>query len=387
MQPPNFIPNHLYAVLSLTLALALLACSGPVVSATDTTADSSDTTDTGPPDTPTPTTSATGSTSTTDGGPLTAGTTLLTSNDPTDETTASSASESAGSTGEIGLCGNSILDDGEGCDFGANNWDFGACTSQCQSARCGDGLLFAGVEACDEADANGPGYGKCLDCQFGPRCGDGVLTPGFEQCDGGDPDGGSPDGAGEIEGADTPCEPGCTWQGRVIFISSEPTPAALGGITGADLRCQNLAKAAGLVSYAGFRTWLSDADDSPATRLAFGPEPLVLLNGVLVAEDLDALIADGPGDGITVTEQRTTLTEVFVWTNTDVIGEVFSEIDHCENWTSAGSDPGTQTGINAVPKLPADAWNTWRDERRWTSHKKWKCSFPAHLYCIEDAAP
>lgn len=381
MNPRISIRSHIHMIYAFTLVFVLSACSGPVVSAPGT-AGSPDTTENGPPETTTPTTTATGSTSTTDVEPLTAGTTLLSSTDP-NETTAGSADEStSSSTGGIGQCGDSILDEGEECDFGTNNWDQGACTSQCQSARCGDGLLFAGIEACDNGESNTAGYGQCLDCQFEPFCGDGVLTPEFEQCDGG-----GPDGSGEIEEADAPCEPGCTWQGRVVFISSAPTDADLGGITGADLRCQNLAQAAGIASYAGFRAWLSDADDSPLTRLAFSPEPLVQLNGVLIAEDLAHLISDGPGDGITVSELRTTLMQVRVWTNTAVNGEVFSETDHCDNWTSTANQSGARTGNNAVPKLPADMWNEWSAEKQWTSFLPLSCSYSAHIYCIEDASP
>lgn len=385
ISPPAFL---------IFLTLPGLSCSPPVVPETGTTGALPDTT---APVTA-PTTSAAGPYSSTDGSPTTLdptttnASTSTTSTGPGSETMSGSIDDGSTTTGGTDLCGNFIVDDGEQCDLGPmHNWDHGACTSQCKSAECGDGLLFEGVETCDDADQNGPGYGQCnpITCQPGLRCGDGVLTPEFEECDGGGPEGG-----GEIEGIDTKCQPGCTWDGRIIFISSTPTGANLGGLTGADLRCQNLAKDANLIGFAGYRAWLSDADESPLERLEFGPERLVLLNGVQVAEDLNALIANGPGDGVNVTELRTTLMEARVWTNTAVTGEVFSETDHCKNWTSA--DPNkpdntpseVRTGLNAVPKLPADDWNEWNDGKWWTSFLlPHDCSYTAHLYCIEDATP
>ena len=270
MRPTALTPHQPFWIF---LLLGLLACSGPVVSAGDTTEATPDTTGTTTPEATTPT-STTGSMLTTAVGETTS---LASTGPPGDSTTDET-------TGDASLCGNSVVDDGESCDHGVYNWDHGACTSQCQAATCGDGLIFEGVETCDDGDQNGPGYDQCDACQLGPRCGDGVLTPEFEECDAGG------DGSGEVEDADTPCKAGCTWDGRIIFISSVPTDAKLGGITGAELRCQNLAEAAHIDGHAGFRAWLSDADDSPFTRLAFGPERLVMLNGKQVAADLGALI-------------------------------------------------------------------------------------------------
>jgi len=374
MNPTALIPHHLFWILPHPFLLGLLACSAPVLSAAETTEATPESTATTMPEATTPT-STTGSMLTTDGASTTDVTTTLASTGSPGESTTSST------TGVASLCGNSVVDDGETCDLGIHNWDHGACTAQCQAATCGDGLIFEGVEACDDAAQNGPGYNQCDACQFGPRCGDGVLTPEFEECDAGG------DGSGEVEDADTPCKAGCTWDGRIIFISSVPTDAKLGGITGAELRCQNLAEAAHIDGHAGFRAWLSDADDSPLTRLAFGPERLVMLNGKQVAANLAALISDGPGDGITVTEQRKTLTEARVWTNTAVNGETFSELNDCQEWTTIDDPHFSYIGINAIPKIPADPWNKWSEEKQWTWLKAWPCYNFAHFYCIEDATP
>jgi cysteine-rich repeat protein len=75
-------------------------------------------------------------------------------------------------------CGDHVADPAEPCDDG--NDDGGDACVDCALARCGDGLVHRGVEACD----GDPGCRA--DCAL-PTCGDGVLDPG-EDCDDGDAD-------------------------------------------------------------------------------------------------------------------------------------------------------------------------------------------------------
>lgn len=49
-----------------------------------------------------------------------------------------------------GVCGDGIVDDGEACDDGDANADDAACTSACELAVCGDGLVWASHEECDD---------------------------------------------------------------------------------------------------------------------------------------------------------------------------------------------------------------------------------------------
>jgi cysteine-rich repeat protein len=130
------------------------------------------------------------------------------------------------------LCGNGVADPGETCDDGAANSPTGACTDQCQKARCGDGEVEAGVEECD------PGHGPkssnpittdpdCnSDCKF-TTCGDGVIQTGMtrrpdEQCDDGNTvagDGCSP--TCQFEGVS--CPAGGTIDVTVTFVSDTST--------------------------------------------------------------------------------------------------------------------------------------------------------------------
>lgn len=83
-------------------------------------------------------------------------------------------------------CGNGVIDTGERCDDG-NTSDSDACTSACQPARCGDGVVEVRVEQCDgflptTTNCGGLGFGAgtlvcSAACQVDTsRCG-APLTP------------------------------------------------------------------------------------------------------------------------------------------------------------------------------------------------------------------
>jgi cysteine-rich repeat protein len=90
----------------------------------------------------------------------------------------------AGEAASGPACGNGALEAGEACDDG-NTDDADACTGKCARARCGDGVVWRGVETCDDGNTK-DGDGCKHHC--GPdTCGDGVVQPP-EQCDDGNED-------------------------------------------------------------------------------------------------------------------------------------------------------------------------------------------------------
>lgn len=114
-------------------------------------------------------------------------TTEVPDSDPSDPAT---TSDDAGTTGTGTTesvppgCGNGVMDGDEECDNGEANADDAACTTQCNKAFCGDGLVQANKEECDDS-VNDGAYGGCQqDCQsLAPYCGDGVVEPIVEECD------------------------------------------------------------------------------------------------------------------------------------------------------------------------------------------------------------
>ena len=94
---------------------------------------------------------------------------------------------------------NGLIEEGEACDDG-NQVDSDGCTTDCQLARCGDGILRqdramgdTGFEACD--DGNAINEDACLNTCERARCGDGIRrsdqppeTSDHEACDDGNDD-------------------------------------------------------------------------------------------------------------------------------------------------------------------------------------------------------
>lgn len=300
------------------------------------------------------------------------------------DSTGGTSSTGVGTTGPESLCGNGQIDELEICDLGRDNSNVGPCTLKCLPATCGDGHIWAGVEECDEGPANSLDYGGCHpdDCALNARCGDGILHPFKEDCDLGELNG-TGDG---VEGL-APCSATCQWVGRLVFLSSKAYSGALGGASGADLKCETLAQAAGLTDPGKYRAWISDGVHAPGSRftnISPGSVPYILRNGKVVAGDFPELVDTGPRTGISITEFGSTVIEKFVWTNTSAKGEVFSVNNHCGEWTSSSMMELARGGYNAMPVEQGPDWDAWRNERRWTSFTNLGCNEFAHLYCVED---
>ncbi|MFY0531633.1 hypothetical protein [Nannocystis pusilla] len=80
---------------------------------------------------------------------------------------------------------------------------------------------------------------------------------------------------------------------RRAFLTSEVFGAQLGGIEGADAKCQAAADAAGLGGT--FRAWISTPTSSPSASFVQSAEPYVRIDGVQIAESWVWLI-DGDLD-------------------------------------------------------------------------------------------
>jgi cysteine-rich repeat protein len=82
--------------------------------------------------------------------------------------------------GGCGTCGNGLVEPGESCDD-ADFDDTDDCPSNCQTASCGDGFLWAGFEICD--DGNADDTDACPGSCEPANCGDGYVWAGMETCD------------------------------------------------------------------------------------------------------------------------------------------------------------------------------------------------------------
>ena len=87
------------------------------------------------------------------------------------------------------VCGNGEVEGDEECDDG-NTVNTDGCLNDCRAARCGDGVVQAGIEQCD--DGNRVDTDACLNSCKTARCGDAVVQAGVEQCDDGNTNDGDP---------------------------------------------------------------------------------------------------------------------------------------------------------------------------------------------------
>ncbi|HEY0135175.1 MAG TPA: hypothetical protein VGB85_13900 [Nannocystis sp.] len=300
----------------------------------------------------------------------------------TDDDTDTSGSPADTTTDGSSPCGDGIVDPGEQCDDGVGNANHLFCTENCTINVCGDGKLLVNWEICDEGPANSDQWGSLCgtSCVPAPRCGDGKLQPEFESCDLGPDNGGT---KGDEQGI--LCDGTCKAQRLRGFVTSAAFTGDLGGLFGADLKCQDAAAAAGLPEPKRFYALLSTGDIDARTRFkAVAPSmPYVLISGKKFADNFTALIEAGPLDeGISITETGAALFTKNVATNTAPGGDRFSPDQHCQGWTSADPAYQARAGVNAVP-VDAPQWPEWQKTQWWISALGRQCSKEFHLYCLE----
>lgn len=167
-----------------------------------------------------------------------------------------------------------------------------------------------------------------------------------------------------------------------VFVTGTTYNGNLGGLSGADAKCQARADAA---NFGGtWKAWLSDGSTSAASKLNHSAGPYKLakdsLNSI-VANNWDDLVdSSALAYPIVADEFGKYWTSYLVWTNTDVKGQINTSpvsqgTGHCNNWTStSSSDVGRMGSIT-------------KDSPNWTAdpnglYKPCDSTF-MHLYCFE----
>ncbi len=190
-----------------------------------------------------------------------------------------------------------------------------------------------------------------------PVCGDGVVE-GDETCDDGN----------DVQ------DDGCRECAKdsIVFISSEIYQGfALGGLYGADLRCQSLAAMAGLQRFLTYRAWLSTPTISVSDRLLHSRGRYVLVNGLVVAQNWEGLISGSIETTINVDEFSQTQ-DIPVWTGTLASGQPALGSEFCEDWED---DSGLLKFGGAGLSDSIDA--------AWSFFDHAPCDTELRLYCVE----
>ena len=169
-----------------------------------------------------------------------------------------------------------------------------------------------------------------------------------------------------------------------VFVSSDFfTGGEIGGLTGADAKCQSLADAAGLSGI--FKAWLSDGNQSPDTRFSFFSGPWRLPPNAVDGGDLPPVVATDLEDlttcGATCLKHPINRTEtgeilqgsITVWTNT--LADGTASTASCAGWTS--SDIGN-TGLFGDASQADSKWTN--------TTATFGCNSALSLYCFEQRA-
>jgi hypothetical protein len=163
----------------------------------------------------------------------------------------------------------------------------------------------------------------------------------------------------------------------VVFVASQVYTGNLGGLSGADAKCQGLANAAGVTGT--FKAWLSDRMTAASSRLSHGSVPYALVDRTVVAPNWSGLTSGTLVHAIDETESgapppTTPLCEGGVghtaWTNTLEDGSKIGPAD-CNKWGSstAGMMSG---GVGSADRTT-----------KWSNDCTLSCSQSAALLCIQ----
>ncbi len=138
---------------------------------------------------------------------------------------------------------------------------------------------------------------------------------------------------------------------KLVFVTQGTWTGNLGGVAGADAKCQAEATAASVPGT--FRAWISTASTSPAQRFSQTAGPYLLADGTLLATSWADLT-----DGTLLVPPRVPVAGaalpsfVRVWTGTQFNGTALTATaDHCSGWTSTSG-----TGRQGYAHV-ASAWS------------------------------
>ncbi len=155
---------------------------------------------------------------------------------------------------------------------------------------------------------------------------------------------------------------------RFIFVTSSTYNGNLGGLAGADAKCQTAATAGSLPGT--YKAWLSDGTGIAGTRLTSTTLRFILPTSGQIARDFDDLTDSLLDQTININELGATVANgATVWTSTD--GEGGGIGNNCTNWTSGVAGPFGAVG------LVGSTTSTW------TFSTTVSCTALNRLYCVQ----
>ena len=161
---------------------------------------------------------------------------------------------------------------------------------------------------------------------------------------------------------------------KAVFVTNVSFKGNLGGLTGADDKCQ--AQADGPVSVVPSGTylaWLSDGTDSPETRFTKSAHPYMLPDGTKIAEDFTDLTDGSILHSINIDPTGEPVGLAQFWTGTNNDGTTAAYMQTCDGWTA---DPAANfRGMAERTSVSSALWSSqWGGAR---------CSLTFRLVCFQ----
>lgn len=155
---------------------------------------------------------------------------------------------------------------------------------------------------------------------------------------------------------------------KVIFLTSARFDGNLGGLGGADQKCETAATTAGLTGT--FKAWLSDSTTDAADRLTHSDTSYIRTDGAVIATNWFDLTDGSLKEPIMCDENRTcSVLGDYTWTGSTRAGKKTTSY-LCSDWTNASSGSGT----NGATSIISSAWSDYGTGN---------CSSTLKLYCIQ----
>ncbi len=166
---------------------------------------------------------------------------------------------------------------------------------------------------------------------------------------------------------------GSAYTQNTVFVTSATFNGNLGGLTGADDKCQAEADGpASIVPSGTYLAWLSDGTDSPDTRFTKPSHPYILPDGTKIAEDFTDLTDGSILHKINSDPTGKPLGLQLFWTGTKSDGTTSQTLVTCNGWMG-----------NAWPGSKGRVGSTIQTGTLWSSRTRYPCKTSQKLACFQ----
>ncbi len=157
---------------------------------------------------------------------------------------------------------------------------------------------------------------------------------------------------------------------RIVFVTKESFKSNMGGLSGADAKCQAEADSpASIVPSGTYLPWLSDGTDSPDTRFTKSSHPYVRPDGAKIAENYTDLTDGSILNTTSIDATGHAVGHNQFWTGTNADGTTTKKNATCATW-GAGLYVFGMTGSTASKTT---AWSSYRGDHCSTGRYRLVC--------------